>query len=74
MKIKLAELPRCFGIELEAETIEDAAKLTRLAMNRTTELRHCETYVSREGGGKFNTSIVIGKRQRCTTQVPKGKQ
>jgi hypothetical protein len=71
MKIKLTEYNGCFGFELEAETVSDAAQLTRFGMNSTKEIRYAETFVT--GDGSFSTNITLGKRKKSLSTIQKVK-
>lgn len=67
MKAKLREHPGCFGIDLTAETMEDAALLVRFGMNRTSELRNAGAMVNQDGS--FSAYMVIGKRKDADATV-----
>lgn len=67
MKAKIAEYEGCFQIELDAETLEDAALIVRLGRNRTKELRSLNATASPSGG--FVVSLVIGKRKDASSLV-----
>ena len=69
MKLKFAELEGCFSIDLDAETLEDAAFLVRFGINATSELRCATSYVDQNGS--FGSAIVIGKRKQPTNEVQK---
>lgn len=71
MKITFTEHDGCFAIELSAETMPEAAALTRFGMNRTDEIRHATAYVNADGS--FNASIVFAKSRRANNDVPKRK-
>ena len=68
MKTTFTEYNGCFGVDLSAETIDEAALLTRFAINRTTEIRIASGFVSQSG--EFNVSIVLGKRKQPTGEIP----
>lgn len=68
MKINFLECDGCFAFDLVAENMEEAARLVRFGMNRTQDLRHAETNVSREG--EFTASVVIGKAKSANSNVP----
>lgn len=70
MKITLIEFEGCFGIDLEAENMEEASKLVRFGMNRT-KVTTCGSDVYE--GGKFTASLVFGKNRRGFCSVPKRK-
>lgn len=71
MKITLTEHDGCFAFDLAAETLPDAALLTRLGMNATKEIRHASTNVSRDG--RFEAGVVIAKHKHANNDVPKRK-
>lgn len=66
MKITLSEYDSCFSLDFVAETLEDAAKMSRMAQNCTRELRGVETYVDKTA---FNSSIIIGKSKKATSRI-----
>lgn len=68
MRITLTEMDGCFSFDLEAETIQDAALLTRFSVNRSKEVRHAEAIVTSTGG--FEASVVIGKIKKSTSAIP----
>ena len=59
MIAKLIENGGCFSVEFKAETIADAALLSRMAVNATKEIRNLNAYAHNDG--TFSGSIVIGK-------------
>lgn len=67
MKATVHEYGGCFSIDLEAETLEDAAFLTRMGLNATRELR--SRYACVSGEGKFSTSITFGKAKRASSEI-----
>ena len=69
MKIEFSEHDGCFAVDMSAETMEEAAKLARFGMNRTSEIRHCSAYVSAQG--EFSASIIFGKSKRANNDIPK---
>ena len=68
MKALLTEYEFCFGIELAAETMEEAALMVRFGINTKQELRTKSAYVHPEG--KFALSVVIPKIKKPTVIVP----
>ena len=68
MKIKFTEAEGCFFFDLEAETMQEAALLTRFSVNRSKEVRHAEAVVTSTGG--FEASVVIGKIKKPTSAIP----
>ena len=71
MKVTFIEHDGCFSVELRAETMTDAAQLTRFGMNRTEEIRSCHSYA--QSNGEFFASIVLGKSKRANNDVPRRK-
>ncbi len=69
MKAEINEYDGCYAIDLTAETVEDAAKLVRLGMNTTKELRSLESYVS-QSGTFFSASCVVAKAHKASNQIP----
>jgi len=70
MKIIVTEFDRCFGFELTAENMAEAATLVRFGMNRT-EIRVCNASVCKDG--MFGAHLVFGKSRRSDSAVPKRK-
>lgn len=68
MKVVTTEQLGCFSIDLEAETIEEAAFITRLGMNGT-KLRCLWAFTN--DNGSFSAAVVIAKHRRATSVVPK---
>ncbi len=71
MKATVIEYDGCFSIDLTAETMQEAATLVRLGMNRTDEHRYIASTVSKEGGFAFCVTFV--KSKRANHAVPKRK-
>ncbi len=69
MKITLHENDGCFAFGLEAETLVDAALLTRFGTNYTDEIRSGGIIANRDG--KFTGHFVIGKHKRADGYVQK---
>lgn len=69
MKITLTELDGCFSFNLTAETLPDAALLTRLGMNATSELRYVSATADK--GGSFQAGVVIAKHKQANNIIPK---
>lgn len=69
MKATLTEHDGCFAIELEAETMQEAALITRAGMNSKKELRSADAYV--EANGNFLLSAVLAKSRKANNSVPK---
>ena len=60
MKATLVELDGFYVIDLEAETLEDAARCVRFALNRTMKIDDAFTYAYSKG---FSTTITIKRRK-----------
>ena len=71
MKITFTEHSGCFAFEMVAETMADAALLTRFGMNRTNEIRSGDTFVN--ANGSFNASLIVGKCKKAFETVPRRK-
>ncbi len=71
MIVEVIERDSVFSIDLTAETMEDAAKLTRMGMNAKKEIRCVETYVASDG--TFQSTMEIVKSKRANNNVPKRK-
>lgn len=69
MKFTLTEHDECFSFDLQAETMEEAATLTRFGMNRTSKINHCSAYANRSG--EFHAAIVFKKSKRANNDIPK---
>ena len=69
MKLKFDEYEGCFSIELEAESLADAAFLVRMGMNTTQEIRVCGTTVMQNGD--FYGHLVLAKNRRADSAVPR---
>ena len=69
MKFELKEHEGCFAIEMTAESLEEAARLVRMGMNTTMNLRSLQTLISREG--QFEAYAVFAKNRRANGYVPK---
>ena len=66
MKVTWSEHDGCFAVDLEAETLEEAAQFVRFGINRTSELRGAYVYANAKD---VAVSIVIGKRKQPSTLV-----
>jgi len=69
MKIELYEFDDCFDISLEAETVEEAARIIRMGMNSKKDLNY--VIASAFDDQTIFGSISIGKRKRGHSEVPK---
>ena len=71
MKVTLSDHGTCFEVFLEAETMEEAAAITRFQVNHTKELRGVYAYTTKSGS--FQSSVVIGKVKNPSESIPRGK-
>lgn len=71
MKIVCSEHEHCFGFELVAENMQEAAFLVRFARSATTEVRHAAASVHQNG--EVFGSLVLGKRRRDRSYLQVGK-
>lgn len=71
MKISLTEYDGSFSFDMTAETMADAALLTRFGMNSTKEIRYDSA--SANQNGTFEAGLVIAKIKRATNIIPKRK-
>jgi hypothetical protein len=71
MKIQLDEHGGCFSIYLEAETMGEAAALTRMGVNHTRDLRYVGA--SAYDTGKFCFQLTLGKHRRSDSNIPRRK-
>lgn len=71
MKATVTEYDGCFSIDLQAETMSEAATLVRMGMNRTEKIHYATSTVEKNGG--FNSSFVFKKSKRANNDVPKRK-
>lgn len=68
MKITFEECGQCFAVHLDAETLQDAALLTRFSINHTAEIRSAGAEAHADGS--FSGYIVIAKHQHPTSDIP----
>jgi hypothetical protein len=71
MKISLIEYEGCFSLDFNAETMADAALLTRFGMNRTNEIQTAGTQANRDG--TFTGHLILKKSKRADSNIPKRK-
>lgn len=71
MKVTFIEYDACFGVDLTAETKEEAAMLVRYGINRKKEIRCSGVRVTAKGD--VSCYINIGKTRKPTDYVPKQK-
>ena len=67
MKTELMEHAGCFEVAFTAETAEDAAKLCRMGVNATKEVRSVHAYAY--SSNTISGSVVIGKRKQATGMI-----
>ena len=71
MKAKLIEYGvnhgGSFGIDFEAENLEDAALLVRFGINFTKEVIYASTDASSDG--RITSCVVIGKKKKSEGQI-----
>ena len=67
MKVKVEEFDGCFSIDMEPETVAEAAILLRVAINGKKEVRgiYCSAYTDLT----MSASVVIGKRKDTSSQI-----
>lgn len=70
MKVELNEYGTCFEIALTPETLEDAAKLIRLGINGTREVRNVFAFASSDK--TISGGVTIGKRKKPASKVVAG--
>lgn len=61
----------CFEVCLTAETLKEAATLTRMARSATKEMRHASTTAFE---GEFMTQFIFGKRRQPRNQINIGEK
>lgn len=69
MKAELVENDGCFELYFEAETVKEAALITRIGMNHTRDPRWVGSVVYDDG--KFTFSVVLGKHRRADCRIPR---
>jgi hypothetical protein len=67
MKISFHEYNEAFSVQLEAENMADAAKLTRFGLNATKERIYMNTQVNSDN--TFSAYISLGKRKRRQSTI-----
>ena len=67
MKAIVREFDECFSVDIDAENMEEASVLVRMAMNSVREFRTLQTWVPR--GGKISMAIVTPKKKNSTNAV-----
>ncbi len=72
MKITLGEYDGAFHIDMEAETVQDAALLTRLKLNALANPPEISCFANRSGGVSLN--LAIASRAIPTSFIPKGER
>ncbi len=71
MKAELVEWDDSFDVELEAETLEEAALVTRFGINSKKEL--LSLYAAVLDKGPFTANITFRKRIRACGRIPKAR-
>jgi hypothetical protein len=71
MKITFAEHAGCFAFDLVAETMADAALLTRFGMNRTNEVRSADAFANENGS--FHGCLIVAKHKKAANAIPRRK-
>ena len=69
MKASLLESDHGFSLSLVAENMEDAAKLVRMGVNATKELKLLDTAAYKDGS--IASYITVGKSKKPTSSVKK---
>ena len=72
MKIELTEHEGCFGFEMTAENMQDAALLVRFGTDGTKDVRHISATVGKDGA--FAAALVIGKHKNANNYLPRRKK
>jgi hypothetical protein len=78
MKVEVMEHDGCFGIDIRAENVAEAALLTRMGVNsRVEKIRH-DLFVQQSSGtngekstGTFTMAVVLQKNKRGSSQIPR---
>lgn len=71
MKVMLHDEDASFWIELEAESMEDAARIVRFGVGATKEILH--TSASANKNGRFTCTIGIGRYKGSGASIPKSR-
>lgn len=72
MIIELTEHEGCFGFEMTAENMQDAALLVRFGVDGTKEVRHISATVDQ--GGAFAAALVMGKAKQANNYLPRRRK
>ena len=67
MKAIVREFDGCFSVDIDAENMEEAAVLIRMAMNSVLKFRTLETWVPQ--GAQISMAIVTPKKKNSTNAV-----
>jgi len=67
----MTEHDGCFSFEMAAETMADAALLTRYATNVTDNVRNAGAYANKDG--TFNGHCVLAKRRKASSDIVRRK-
>lgn len=71
MIVTFIEHEGCFAFEMVAETMADAATLTRYATNVTDKVRSAGAYANKDG--TFNGHCVLAKRRHPSTAIVRAR-
>lgn len=71
MKISAHEYDGSFSISMTADTVEEAAFLVRMGMNRTNAISYCESSANKDG--TFTGIMSVKKRARSNSVIPRSK-
>ena len=71
MKISMTENEGCFAFTMTAETMADAALLTRFSINVTNEVRIATANAYKDG--TFMGYCVLGKRRRADSRIARAR-
>ena len=71
MKITMKEYDGCFAFDMTAETMEDAALLTRYSTNVTNKVRSASSEARKDG--VFSGYLVLAKRRRSSGRIVRAR-
>ena len=71
MNITMQEHEGCFAFDMVAETMADAALLTRFSTNVTNELRSAGAHAHKDGA--FTCHCVLGKHRKANSDIVRRK-
>ena len=67
MQVVFRESANCFEIFLKPETMEEAAKIVRFGMNRTTNPKSIYVYAN---STNFDATIIFGSKRNTGGLIP----